>query len=63
MTKQLRSIIGILFVGLLLFPTIAKADGGGVSLKGNFQTDALVGQIDSVIGATSYAGPCCYLRK
>ena len=57
MTKQLRSIIGILFVGLLMFPAIVKADGGGVSLKGNFQSDALVGQLDSVIGATGYNGP------
>lgn len=57
MTKQLKSIIGILCVGLLLFPTIAKADGGGVTLKGNFQTEALVGQVDSVIGATEYNGP------
>ncbi len=57
MTKQLRNIIGILFVGLLMFPTIVKADGGGVSLKGNFQSDALVGQLDSVIGATGYNGP------
>ena len=57
MTKQLRNIIGILFVGLLMFPTFVKADGGGVSLKGNFQSDALVGQLDSVIGATGYNGP------
>ena len=57
MTKQLRNIIGILFVGLLMFPAIVKADGGGVSLKGNFQSDALVGQLDSVIGATGYNGP------
>ena len=57
MTKQLRNIIGILFAGLLLFPTIVKADGGGVALKGNFQTEGLVGQIDSVIGATGYNGP------
>ena len=57
MIKQLRNIIGILFVGLLMLPTIAKADGGGVTLKGNFQTDALVGQVDSLIGATEYAGP------
>ena len=57
MTKQLRNIIGILFAGLLMFPTIVKADGGGVALKGNFQTEGLVGQIDSVIGATGYNGP------
>ena len=49
MIKQLRSIIGIVFVGLLMLPAIAKADGGGVTLKGNFQTDALVGQADSVV--------------
>jgi hypothetical protein len=57
MIKLIKSVIGILFVGLLMFPAVAKADGGGVTLKGNFQTDALVGQIDSVIGANEYNGP------
>ena len=57
MIKQISRIIGIVFVGLLMFPTIAKADGGGVTLKGNFQTDALVGQIDTIIGANEYNGP------
>ena len=47
--KLIKSVIGILFVGLLMFPAVAKADGGGVTLKGNFQTEGLVGQIDSVI--------------
>lgn len=55
MIKQLRSIIGIVFVGLLMLPAIAKADGGGVTLKGNFQTDALVGQADSVVNSRGQA--------
>ena len=55
MIKQLRSIIGIVFVGLLMLPAIAKADGGGVTLKGNFQADALVGQADSVVNSRGQA--------
>jgi hypothetical protein len=57
MTKRFKSIIDILIVVLFILPAIAKADGGGVTLKGNFQTDALVGQVDSVIGANEYNGP------
>ncbi len=64
MIKQFKNIVGTLVVGLLLLPTIAKADGGGVTLKGNFQTDALVGQPDSILGSNGqvadraiYAGP------
>ena len=51
MIKQFKTIIGIVIAVLFILPTVAKADGGGVTLKGNFQTDALVGQIDSIIGA------------
>ena len=57
MIKLIKRVIGIFFVGLLMFPAVAKADGGGVTLKGNFQTEGLVGQIDSVIGANEYNGP------
>jgi hypothetical protein len=57
MTKRFKSIIDILIVVLFILTAVAKADGGGVTLKGNFQTDALVGQVDSVIGANEYNGP------
>ena len=57
MIKQFKTIIGIVIAVLFILPAVANADGGGVTLKGNFQTEGLVGQLDSVIGATEYNGP------
>ena len=57
MIKQFKTIIGIVIAALFILPAVANADGGGVTLKGNFQTEGLVGQLDSVIGATEYNGP------
>ncbi len=49
------TLIAIFFT--LVFPAIAKGDGGGVTLNGSLQTEMLVPQVDSLIGATDYAGP------
>ena len=57
MIRQFRTIIGIVIAALFILPAVANAEGGGVTLKGNFQTEGLVGQLDSVIGATEYNGP------
>lgn len=56
--KQYRFISGIVVAALCLLPfSLFAEDGKGVSLHGSFQTEALVPQVDSLIGATEYAGP------
>ena len=50
------------FLPLLILPLVfssalfAQEEGKGVSFHGSVQTDMLVPQVDSVIGATNYAG-------
>lgn len=56
---QNKTICALLLAVLLSLPFVilAQEDGKGVTLHGSFQTDALVPQVDSIIGATDYSGP------
>lgn len=56
--KNYKCLISIAVAVLCVLPfSLSAQDGKGVSFHGSFQTEALVPQIDSLIGATEYAGP------
>ena len=53
----MKRFLLLFFIPLLSSLTIfAQEEGKGVSFHGSIQTDMLVPQVDSVIGATNYAG-------
>lgn len=54
-----RLFLSIVLTILLVTPSlaVAQSDGQGVSLHGSLQTEMMLPQVDSLIGATDYAGP------